>query len=503
MTTSSRQSSPAASVFRAVVDTTPDAIAIQVEGQIVYANPAMVALLGARDEAALLDSCLMDFVAPEYRAIVAARAERLRAGEANPLIQERFVALDGTLRDVEVAATPVEIDGRRGGAIIVRDISARLAAERRALATQQHAELVSRATNDAVWDWSVVSGRVSWNRSLHTLFGWDVENVNIDWWIERIHPEDRERVHASIRAIVEGKEIFWSDEYRFQCGDGSIAWILDRGYVVRNDGGEAVRMVGAMTDVSELHRVHEERASLQNMLEQSQRVASLGRVAATIAHEFNNVLMAIQPYAEILRRRSADLPEVERPASQIIQAVRRGKRVTEEILRFTKPAEPILIELNLRDFLKQIAEAIREVAMPQIQVNIEPPTDDIFIRGDLAQLEQVAMNLIINARDAMPHGGTLSIRASATVNVDAPFLSDEELEGYACVSVGDTGDGIPPDLVNKIFEPLFTTKPRGGTGLGLAVAQQIMTGHNGYIVVRSAPGVGTLFHLLLPKSSSY
>jgi PAS domain S-box-containing protein len=241
-------------------------------------------------------------------------------------------------------------------------------------------------------------------------------------------------------------------------------------------------------------------ASLQAALEQSNRVESLGRVAATIAHEFNNVLMAIQPYAEILRRRSADFPEVERPASQIIQAVQRGKRVTDELIRFTRPSEPVLEPLHLRDLLERLCAQIRELQLPLIDVRIEPPHEDIVIAGDIAQLAQVAMNLVVNARDAMPSGGTLSIGAASAGNLDVASLTAEERDAYAWLSFSDTGDGIPPEIIGRIFEPLFTTKTRGGTGLGLAVAQQIVSRHGGYLLATSPPGSGATFYMLLRKA---
>ncbi|MCU1231544.1 MAG: hypothetical protein JWO97_4428 [Acidobacteria bacterium] len=488
-------SRPADCVFRDIVERTPDAVAIQADDRVIYANPAMATLLAASDSGALIGRDMFEFAAPASRPNI----ERLRSGPGNGAEVLQLVALDGSSRDVEVSVTTVDVDGTKGVALIVRDVAARVAAERSARESQKRADLLARATNDAVWEWDLATDSVTWNRSLRDLFGWDEERTPLSWWSERIHDGDRARVIGTLRRAVDAGDVAWSDEYRFLRADGAIAWILDRGYLVRDPGGQAVRMIGSMTDVSELHRAHEEQASLQAMLEQANRVASLGRVASTIAHEFNNVLMAIQPYAEILRRRSGELPEVERPASQILQAVKRGKRVTDELVRFTKPALPTIKPVSLNELLARLRDMTIELSGAGIEVRVESPAEEIMIAGDAAQLEQVAMNLILNARDAMPSGGILTLRAANSVDIETPFLASEELHSFASLSVSDTGDGIAPEIIDKIFEPLFTTKPRGGTGLGLAVAQQTVTRHGGYLLVSSEAGRGTTFHMLLPK----
>jgi len=488
-------------VFRDIVETTPDAIVVHIDGRIVYTNRAFAALVGVADRESLLGQELIEFVTPSCRPRANLRLERQRRGEENPTENFEILAADGGVLEAEVRTMPVEIGGTTAMAVVMRDISRRIAAERQARASRERAELVARATNDAVWEWDFGTDEIVWNHAMSELFGWNVERTSLAWWTERVHEDDRARVMESLRRVIDAGDVVWSDRYRFRAADDSTVWILDRGYVVRDDG-KPTRMIGSMTDVTELHRAHEERASLQAMLEQANRVASLGRVAATIAHEFNNVLMAIQPYAEILRRRSAQLPEVERPASQIIQAVKRGKRVTDEMLRFTRPAEPALTPLNLRTFMARLAELTAELNLPQIDLRMQPPEEDVAVMGDIAQLEQVAVNLIINARDAMPQGGTLTVAAKGDAAVEADFLSAEEAASFACISFTDTGDGIPPAVIGKIFEPLFTTKPRGGTGLGLAVAQQIVTRHGGYLTVLSSVGAGTTFHMLLPKRPS-
>jgi PAS domain S-box-containing protein len=236
-----------------------------------------------------------------------------------------------------------------------------------------------------------------------------------------------------------------------------------------------------------------ERQTLERQLAQAQRVSSLGRVAATIAHEFNNVLMGIQPFAEILLRGTADDDRRQKAARQILSSVARGKRVTEDILRFTQPAQPALHVVELNQWLVHLVPELRALVGNRVDIQASTASRPMWARCDPVQLQQVVTNLVINARDAMPQGGVVTLKLGEETTT-AP-------EGMVCLEVRDTGVGMTPDVLENIFEPLFTTK-RSGTGLGLAVAQQVIARHGGSIRVTSRPGEGTSFHLLLPAAAT-
>jgi PAS domain S-box-containing protein len=236
-----------------------------------------------------------------------------------------------------------------------------------------------------------------------------------------------------------------------------------------------------------------ERQRLEKRLEQSNRVNSLGRVAATIAHEFNNVLMGIQPFAELIHQNATE-EKVRKAANHIVNSVTRGKRVTQSVLRFTQPADPKFQAIVLTEWLPQLLPELRGIVGNSIAIDIDAPKRSIIVRGDAAQLQQVVTNLVINARDAMPHGGKITL----TINDQGGSIPEE----MALLSVRDTGSGIPSNLLETIFEPLFTTKRSGGTGLGLAVAQQVIDAHGGTIRASSTPGEGTTFSILLPTAAA-
>ncbi len=257
------------------------------------------------------------------------------------------------------------------------------------------------------------------------------------------------------------------------------------------DQGNRVGVVIGFTDISE-------RLMLEAKLEQANRISSLGRLAATVAHEFNNVLMGISPFIEVLRRGR----NVESSLDHIARAVKRGKRVTEDILRFTQPAEPARVALEVQPWLQNIALEARSLLTPSCSVETHVADSPLVIDGDPNQLQQIFTNLVLNARDAMPAGGMLTIRVQREKpGTKLPFGVLLNPERYAHFIVQDTGSGMPDEVLRHIFEPLFTTK-RTGTGLGIPVALQVVQRHGGDMFVESTVDVGTTFHIFLPLTES-
>jgi PAS domain S-box-containing protein len=240
------------------------------------------------------------------------------------------------------------------------------------------------------------------------------------------------------------------------------------------DGDAVVGVVVIFTDITE-------RRKLELKLEQANRLSSLGRLAATVAHEFNNVLMGISPFVEVIRRK----PERTTAAlDQIAGAIARGKRVTEEILRLTRPTELVRVVFAVEPWLRDLAAAVHPALSSKHRVVVDVIDPSLRVHADRHQLHQVFTNLILNARDAMPDGGTVTLSARR----EAAFVH---------FTVRDTGCGMSEETLRHIFEPLFTTK-RSGTGLGLAVAHQVVQRHGGEIFAESIAGAGTTFHLSLP-----
>jgi two-component system cell cycle sensor histidine kinase/response regulator CckA len=260
---------------------------------------------------------------------------------------------------------------------------------------------------------------------------------------------------------------------------------------------EGFVIVSTPLDSLDLPRVvdESERLRLENRLLQAERISSLGRLAASVAHEFNNVLMGIQPFTDLLLKRAGEDPAVKVAAPRIADAVARGKRITQEILRFTRIGEPARVPVNVAEWLRAFEPELVQLAGPLVTVTTEADPS-LTMLADAHQLRQVFANLVVNAHHAMPNGGQLEVRA------DADAMSDGNAGPIPAVhfSIRDSGVGIPQDSLLYIFEPLFTTKKFGGTGLGLAVASQVVQQHHGHIYAESTLGEGTTFHILIPAA---
>ena len=272
----------------------------------------------------------------------------------------------------------------------------------------------------------------------------------------------------------------------------------------RNTEGEIVWLLAVCRDMTEAWRAEEERRQLRQQLDQATRLASMGRLAAVVAHEFNNVLMAIQPFADLLQRRGRKLPDptVTDAAQSIAQSVVRGRRITQEMLRYTRPVEPVRAPVDVAAMMQHVLTVMRAAAGERLSITLALPPHPVWMLADQAQIEQVFIHLITNARDAVGEWGELQIAVDEPQSgATFPFGIVPHAEESLHFTFRDNGAGMSADGLQHIFEPLFTTK-RGGTGLGLAIAHQTVSMHGGFMFVESEEGAGTAFHVFLPKTSS-
>jgi hypothetical protein len=260
---------------------------------------------------------------------------------------------------------------------------------------------------------------------------------------------------------------------------------------IPGDDGIARGVVVSFIDATEKNLLRDE-------LERANRLSSLGRLAATMLHDFNNVLMAIQPFAEIIRLRSQD-ERVTDAARHIIESVQRGRGVTQEMLRFTRPSQPAKDSIDAATWLSHTAAAIRPMLPATIDLELSMAEGPLIITADRGQISQILTNIVISARDAMGEGG-----GRITVALSHPAHGETFSYGivpdarrFAHLSVADNGPGIAPSNIGRFFEPFFTAK-KGEAGLGLAIAHQIVSLHGGHVFVESTVGRGTAVHVFLP-----
>ena len=306
-----------------------------------------------------------------------------------------------------------------------------------------------------------------------------------------LHDEDRPSVEAAIARILAAPDAVERIDARIPRHGGELrSFEIIFSAVARR--GRVERIIVNARDVTE-------RKMLEQQLEQANRLTSLGRLAATVAHEFNNVLMGMMPFAELLRRENLKPELIRTSTGHILTSIQRGKRVALDVLRFTQPAEPTLTPLSLDQWWNRFLPEV--VAIFGNHIKVESDVEPIVVAADAMQLTQLFANLISNAKDAMSGGGTLTVRTRLPRAGEVySFGIVPDSQRYVQITVRDTGDGIPPELLRHVFDPLFTTKRNGGTGLGLAVAHHVVTRHGGFIFVESELRVGTAFHVFLPKT---
>jgi PAS domain S-box-containing protein len=255
---------------------------------------------------------------------------------------------------------------------------------------------------------------------------------------------------------------------------------------------------GEVVGVTSIARDLSERDRLENELRQAQKMEAVGRLATGIAHDFNNLITVLLGYSDELIDQAPPGSEWQRAATEIRRAAERASGLTQQLLAFSRRQEAVAHTVDLNMVIANMEDLIRRLLGPEIQLEFSLDPNLANIRADSAQIGQVMMNLVVNARDAMPKGGQLTIE-TANVELGAEHL--DVIPGpHVSLSVRDTGVGMPADVRDRLFEPFFTTKDSGhGTGLGLSMVQGIVRQSGGHVVVDSAPGKGSAFHIYFPR----
>ncbi|HEY3933299.1 MAG TPA: PAS domain S-box protein [Gemmatimonadales bacterium] len=501
--------------FTLAIEAAPNGMMIvDAGGRIQYVNREIERLFGySRDE--LIGSPVERLVPspsraahPGLRAGFVAHPARRFMGVGRDLFGEHK---DGSAVPVEIGLNPITTpDGLLVLASVV-DISARKKAEddlRRsntqldeARARLEHVLASSAATLLSVPLSPESPTRAPTVFSLVTegvtrMLGYSVAEVQgPGWWQKQIHPDDLDRTLHEFENVLSGRTV--SLEYRLRHADGSYRWMNSHPTVVRDYAGRPVEIVTAVIDVTS-------RKNLEQQFQQAQKMEAIGILAGGIAHDFNNILTAILGFAETA---SAVLP-LDHPAAESLEEidrnVMRAARLTRQLLAFGRQQlmEPRVLDPN--SVVEGTGKLLRRVIGEDIRLTLSLGRDIRPIYVDPGQLEQVILNLALNARDAMPGGGSLTIE-TANVDLDAsyalrrPAVKPGE---YVLIAITDTGTGMNEAIQRRIFEPFFTTKEVGrGTGLGLAAVHGIVNQSNGHIWVYSEPGAGTTFKLYFPVTS--
>ncbi len=371
--------------------------------------------------------------------------------------------------------------------------------------SEDYFQIVARATNDAVRDLDLRTNELSWPNGLPELLGYELTSTThqLAFWNECVHSDDRARVVASIRDAIANNEERWSGEYRFRHADGSYLHLLERALIVRGKNGSAERWVGSLMDVTA-------RKQLQDQLCRSQKMEAFGQLAGGAAHDFNNFLTTILGYSDLVIAETGAKGMVANHVAEIRKAAGRASNLTAQLLAFSRKQalEPRVIEVN--SLIHNMERSILRLLGDNITVVCHLPhgKEEAHIKVDPDQLAQIILNLAVNARDAMPNGGELTLETGAITldedrhAEDRQFIGLEDLRpgDYVVIRVIDNGVGMSDEVKAHLFEPFFTTKAEGsGSGLGLATCYGIVRQSGGSIRVRSVLEKGTRIEIYLPK----
>ena len=359
--------------------------------------------------------------------------------------------------------------------------------------------MVASATNDVVWDWNLVSGRLWWNENLLKQFGHDPATMSGDesGWAKMVHADDRQRVLAGLKLAISGNATNWSDEYRFLRADGGVATVVDRGFIIRDNGGKAERMLGSIIDMTE-------RRELDERLRQSQKLEAVGHLTGGVAHDFNNLLTVILGNAEQLREQLTEEQSLRLLAEMTMTAAERGAELTHRLLAFARrqALEPKRIDVN--GLIEGMDALLRRTLGENIEIEVVRRAGLWATEVDPGQLEVALLNLAINSRDAMPGGGRLTIEtANAQLDDHYAMSHDEVVPGqYVMISVSDTGCGMDSATLARAFEPFFTTKEVGkGSGLGLSMVYGFVKQSGGHAKIYSEAGEGSTVRLYFRRDT--
>ncbi len=381
------------------------------------------------------------------------------------------------------------------------DVSKRRSAEERLILIAEGSEL-------GFWDLDLATGLLAINEIWGSLLGFDILDCtpSLNWWRKLIHPDESESTFDALRAHIDGKSTTFEREVRLKHSDGSWRWFLLKGRVVGwATKGHARRVAGTLMDINDRVQLQREQHRFQTKMQEAQKLESIGVLAGGIAHDFNNLLMGILGNADLAIAKSPKDTEIRTCLDAIVKASTRAAELCRELLAYSGKGRFIVEPVQLNEVIRDMYNLLDVTINKNVDVNFELADKVPAVEADVTQLRQVIMNLLTNASEAIG-----SFHGAIHIKTWAKFMSEEDLLNkfptdelssgfYVYMRVKDTGAGMEPATIARIYDPFYTTKAHG-RGLGMASVRGIVRSHKGAISVDSTPGKGTEFTLLFPAS---
>jgi two-component system, cell cycle sensor histidine kinase and response regulator CckA len=490
--------------YRMLAENSLDAIwTMNLDLEFTYINPAVEVLAGYTPEA-IVGTHLSDYCEPEYFVKISQLIKKAVDGgpeHQSTIFEALTVKKNGQPLPLEIHGKvvfdaqghPVRLQG------IARDITERKFGEQALRESEKRFRLLVESSPDAIY--VQTESRFSYlnNAALHLFGAAGAAELIGRPLLDRIHPDFHGLVRKRVHLINQEKAILPLSEQIYLRMDGTPVAVEVSAVPIRYDGKDGALVF--IRDISSRHAAEKERNQLQAQLYQAQKMESVGRLAGGVAHDFNNLLSIILGYGEIILEELPNSHPHFEALSQMQQAALRARELTRQLLAFSRKQVLKMHVVNVNSVLTGFEKLLRRVIGEDIALNMALGAGPLHVHADTAQLEQVLMNLAVNARDAMVDGGTLTIETAA-VQLDETYTARTfglSPGHYVMITISDSGSGMDRDTIDHLFEPFFTTKPKDkGTGLGLATSYGIISQHGGTIWVTSQPGQGTTFTIYLP-----
>ena len=475
-------------------------IALDLDGRITLANRYACSVLGWASYELLGSDWAETCLPARVRAAQKKKFRHLVGGDVS-VVENPVLTRSGEERLIEWRNTVLRDDtGQAIGTFSSgTDVTERNKAVQALRTTEERTRFALEAAVVGIWDMDFTTGALRWSETLESQYGLQPGTFpgTFEAWVDHVHPDDRDAfLETMSKANRSGAD--FSLQHRSSWPDGSVRWLSGAGRIRLGEHGEPVRGVGIYMDVTE-------RRGLEEQFHQAQKMEAIGRLAGGVAHDFNNLLTAILGYCELLL---TDLPPDDPRQGDILEIQKAGVSaagLTRQLLAFSRKQiiEPTLLDLNVvvTDLRAMLGRLIGEDV--KIVVALQPGLAPV--KADRGQVEQIVLNLAVNARDAMPSGGVLTIE-TANVDLDEQYGKAHlslKPGAYVVLTVTDSGSGMTPEVQARLFEPFFTTKEIGkGTGLGLATVHGIVTRSGGSVNVYSEVGSGTSFEVYFPRADA-
>ena len=474
-------------------------------GEIIYANAKANELIGVTHDG-VLGSVPSDprwgFYAADGRTLSRAEYPVGRAMATKSIVRDLLIGhtrlVDGEVKWVLCNAYPVLDAAGEILEVIVSftDVTQLTLAERELEKSQERLRLVIEGSQDAPWDWDLETDELYYSPRYLQMVGYGSDDLPHNSALVRtlLHPDDRARVEAEFAEAVASSATTYEIECRMMHKQGTVVHVLSRGFILRDASGKARRVSGTNSDITE-------RRALEDHLRQSQKMEAIGQLAGGVAHDFNNLLAVILGNLELIRAAIKLDAESQESLDDALAAAHRGADLTRRLLAFSREKPVTTSVVSLEALLGNFTQVLRRLIGEQITVVTHVAQGLPAVRVDAGLLENALLNLALNARDAMPKGGTLTIAVQAMRIAAGDHSAGGDLApgNYVHVLASDTGVGMSRDVAARAMEPFFTTKPIGsGSGLGLSMVYGFARQSGGNVMIVSSPDAGTTVHLYLP-----